>query len=679
MKRSAAAGVWSLAIANGRLFAENSGDVPGKWSFSPEVLVSGENTNLELRYMHGDETMPPNSYHRISIEPYSVKSLFHCHPSEEYKIVPYKGKLPNIKLEKGRVTGLGTILKFSFPDGLKPGENFALRLGNKEENGKIKAIVNPIPMKDIPVMVFSNLREKYIDTPLDDRRKMWDGLPGEINWFDAKWEIPKATVVADKAEKVRVFGPTLIEAGDKFDLKLSVVDRFDSKCNPVYKGEVTISENSNIKGLPEEAVFEDSDQSSKIIKDISISKPGTFRIKVKLESTGKEFESNPIVVKDKVEEPIYWGNIHNHNCYSECWGRSMDEFYSFARDISGLDFVSISDHRGTAPTKSGSAGRLLKWKLGYEVSRWDSWKDTIDTAAKYNEPGRFGALVGYETGGTTPEGRNFHMNVYYADMEMDNINTYFPSKRVNVDLRYEQLRKLDHVIFIPHKHGNYFPYKMLQTTKAKDGYPLTPGIEIYSDLGDAFSPYGTWEIDSLYGGKRGKIGISYQEAVEKGYKLSVIADSDSHTGLPGRRSAGGLTPSHDHPQGITAVRSSNLTRKDIIRSYQKRKTYGTTGKRIYLNISVNGSKMGESIHVEGPFEFKVEAAGTDTIESISLFNGMNLIEKKKPGKRDCELTFKCSPVGKDERPYYILLVQKDENRAWSTPIWIRKKSDSELT
>ncbi len=646
---------------------------PGKWQMSAEQFVSGENTTLEIRYINGDKPLPPNSYHRLSIEPLSVKSLFHCHPSEGFKIVPYKGNLSKIDFTLGDISGLGANVKISFPKGLKPKESFAIRIGNKTANGDVKAIVNPIPVKDLPAMVFSNLTgENLAKLDMSDRAKMWMAQSGEVSWFTQGWtnHIPKANIVAGPACALRVFGPTLVEANNAFNLRIAVTDKFDSRCEPVYTGSVKIESNDKIQNLPGNLTFERNDNCTKIIKGLKVKQPGTYRVKVMLDSSGKVFESNPIVVKDKVEETIYWGNIHNHNCYSECWGGTMERFYSFAKEISGFDFVSISDHMMKKPDEFGEMGRLFKWKTGRISTPIECWVDTVSTANKYNLPGEFAALVGYEWGGKTPERRGYHMNVYYGDAQVYNINKFFmPGKSEVTDL-YDLLKNLDNVMFIPHKHGVYFAYEVIEETVDKEGYPLTPGIEVYSDWGDAFSPYGTYEVDSRFGGIRSRRFMSYQEAIDKGYKLCVIADSDSHTGLPGRRLPGGITRHHDHPQGITAVISKQLSRNDIIRCYKQRKTYGTTGERIYMDVQANAVGMGEHLKVNDRFAITAEIAGTDIIESVSLYDGLKLIETKKPNAKDCSIVFDCSVPDNKERPYFIIAIQKDENRAWSTPIWI---------
>jgi hypothetical protein len=655
---------------------------PGQWSVNPGNLISGKEMQLELRYEHTGGDLPPGAYHRVLIEPLSVKSLFHCPPSTDMKLVEFKGALPAVKIEPQSVHGVGfREVRFAFPEGIKTGESFAVMLGNADQGGKITALINPVPVHNLTFEIYTGLDEKNASTAPEKSayKEPWNApQPGkEFDWQLKGWSdsLPKVNIEPAEATALRIFAPSLVRAGGQFDLRIAVTDNFDSRAYPVFTGKIFI-ENPQDFNLPDRTIdYAAKDRCSRIIKDISITKPGVYRLKARIENSDAVFESNPIVVREDVDKPIYWGNIHNHGQYSECWGDDLDTFYSFAREISGMDYVSLSDHLGCMPSRKGGAGRLLRWRLGHPVSPYESWKDTIETANRFISE-IFVTLIGYEWSSMDMG----HYNIYFADANMDNMDMIFTEKYADCGFELmEKLKKCDS-LFIPHKHADVFPYRPLQEVKNSAGKPLTPCIEVYSDWGDAFYPYGEWPEHSLYGGLRNSDAHSYLWGLEKGYRLGVLSDSDSHTGLPGRRNPGGIAPHHDHPQGLTAAVTADFTRQGIMNAFHDRSTYGTTGERIFLDVKVNGLSFGQTLRSDDDFAVHVEAAGTDFIESVILYDGIHVVAKKKfKNQRDIKCSFEGLKPSQTLRPFTVTLVQQDQNRAYSSPVWVIMKSLPELS
>jgi len=657
------------------------GIAPGTWSVFPNVLVSGETTNLELRYIQGSKPLPAGAYHRILIEPLSVKTLFHCPPSTDLEVVPYIGALPDVKLQPKPVHGVGfRDVKIIFPDGLKAGTSFAVVIGNKDSDGQVRALVNPVPVHNLTFEIYSGLSNKKTEFVKGEGYEDPWNKPQykEYDWQLMGWAyaLPRIDIMANKASALRLFAPSLVEPDKKFDLRIAVTDDFDSRAFPVYQDKVIIEPAKAVNGLINEVVFTLADSCTKLVKGLSISKPGIYRIKARLAEQQRIFESNPIVVRATVDASIYWGNIHNHGWYSECWGDNLDTFYGFARDISGMDFVGLSDHRGSLPRKGEGVSRLLRWRLGRQVDSLEAWMDTIEKANKYNEPPKFVTLFGYEWSSMDTG----HNNVYFAEASVESMERLFTSKYTDYGFTMRELLRKSDSLFIPHKHADVFPYATLVEMDNAAGKPLTPVIEVYSDWGDIFYPFGKWDPDSRFGGTRNKWAHSYLWALENGYHLAAIGDSDSHTGLPGRRNPGGIAPHHDHPQGLTAVMTNDYTREGITNAYQNRQVYATTGERIFLDVRSDSARMGDTLYTDERFSIEVEVAGTDLIESISLYDGLKLVAKKLPdNERDVVMSFDGLLPTSIVRPYVVAVVQKDENRAYATPIWVRRASVPDLT
>ena len=164
---------------------------------------------------------------------------------------------------------------------------------------------------------------------------------------------------------------------------------------------------------------------------------------------------------------VYWGDTHVHTAYSTDAGMfgnrlGPDEAYRFARGevvvssigvraklIRPLDFLVIADHAenlGLAPMIEESNADLLKTEFGRlahnlvksgkpdeAYAAWGAqmgagddplegldeltqsmWERLTTSAEKYNQPGVFTALIGYEWT-SSPDGNNLHRNVIFRD------------------------------------------------------------------------------------------------------------------------------------------------------------------------------------------------------------------------------------------------------------------------
>jgi hypothetical protein len=673
--------ICSLIVILSVVFSAEAGEVsPGKWTLSPDVLVAGEEVNLQLRYENGNIPLPVGSYHRVLIEPLSIKTFFHCPPSTDLAVVKFKGSLPQVELQPKPVNGVGfREVKMIFPKGLKANESFAIQIGNKQDDGSIKGLVNPISVSNLTFEIYSNLKGDSTGEEIASKGYVnpWNKTEyKELDWQIMGWDdsFPRVDIRGNKASALRVYGPSLIPVNEQFSLKIAVVDNFDNMAVPAFSGKVVLEKVGNVKGLPKRVKFSSRDKCSKIIKNLKITKSGIYRIKAKLDSSNKWVESNPIVVRKNVDTPVYWGNIHNHGQYSECWGTDLDTFFTFARDTSGMDFVAISDHLGSKPCQGCNVSRLLRWRVG-KADGLEAWKDTIKKATEYNDPGKFVTLFGYEWSSMDTG----HNNIYVPEAKLEEMDDYFTDRYTDYGFNMRKMLKDTEALFIPHIHADMMPYYTVVDMENSTGKSLTPVIEVYSDWGDAYFPYGQFDQHSKFGGCRNDRTESYLWAIDKGFKLGAIGDSDAHTGLPGNRTTGSTSPSHDHPQGLTAVRTSDYTRRGIMDAYHQRNVYGTTGERIFLEVKALDAIMGDELRADDPFDIHVEIAGTDQIEAVWLYRGLELIEEKKPvNQRDVTLSFKNIVPAEDEYGYVVAAVQKDGNRLYGTPIWVQKDSMPDL-
>ncbi len=201
------------------------------------------------------------------------------------------------------------------------------------------------------------------------------------------------------------------------------------------------------------------------------------------------------------------------------------------------------------------------------------WGRYLDTAEKYNDPGRFTALIGYEWT-STEGGNNLHRNVLYrdgADLARQ-MNPYTTAESFNPEDLWRWMETYEkttggRVLAIAHNgnlsNGTMFPDETNPATGraltgdyARNRIQWEPLYEItqikgdgeahpYLSPNDEFADYGTWDKNNLgphpkkeemlqreYAREAFKKGLQMEERLGTNpYKFGVVGSTDSHTGL----------------------------------------------------------------------------------------------------------------------------------------------------
>jgi len=322
---------------------------------------------------------------------------------------------------------------------------------------------------------------------------------------------------------------------------------------------------------------------------------------------------------------VYWGDTHLHTAVSVDAGTmnriGQEDAFRFARGEEvttthglqaklsrPLDFLVIADHAemyGLMPQLLSGDQDILSTEIG---KRWyeeltsgdsdklfatameivvslsgdeppiksdkavrDAWRNYTALADKYNDPGRFTALIGYEW--TAIGGDNLHRNVIFRGDSSDANKTVpfsqYDSK--NPEDVWKHLAAFEketgaEVLAIPH-NGNLSNGRMFRV-ETFDGQPLTkelaalraqyePLVEATQIKGDSethpflspndeFADYETWDKSNL-NGTEAKTDDMFQweytrEALKTGlklgdklgvnpYKFGMIGSTDAHTSL----------------------------------------------------------------------------------------------------------------------------------------------------
>jgi len=327
-------------------------------------------------------------------------------------------------------------------------------------------------------------------------------------------------------------------------------------------------------------------------------------------------------------EGVYWGDTHLHTNFSSDSGMlgntlGPEEAYRFARGeevrsaagmrarlIRPLDFLVVADHAenlGLAPMIAESNPELLKNEFGRRVhdlvkagkgreafQTWIAeavtvnkdpinnprmtrtvWERQIGYAEKYNEPGRFTALIGFEWSSiaTREAPGNLHRVVIFKD-GADKARQVLPFSTVDSNDQENLWKYLaayedetgGSVLAIAHNgnvsNGQMFSIERLNGEPIDRAYAETrmrfePLYEVTQMKGDGeahpflspndeFADYGTWDKGDIAGLKPKQdwmlqyeyartalqLGLQLEEKLGfNPYKFGMIGSTDAHTSL----------------------------------------------------------------------------------------------------------------------------------------------------
>ena len=469
--------------------------------------------------------------------------------------------------------------------------------------------------------------------------------------FELHSDPPTIVARSGPAAELLVSGPSTLVVGQPAELHLAVVDLL---ANPdaSFEGEIQLQIAEGEADLPAHVQFQ-SQRGWETVK-FTPRRAGILRFTATGLRRVLRAESNPIKVYDRApERKLYWGDLHSHTHYS--WDGVGSGSFDYARYVAALDFYAMADHSRTE-REGFTRG------LGPHV-----WEEYTALNDRYNDPGRFVALHAYEASFGSPYG---HHNVYFRGEP----GPLLAPGNITLPELWKALTAGE-ALTIPH-HPGKFPRPVSWEFHDPE---LRRNIEIYSahGLSEAYDPTHplAFEQSNFAGPGRSAVGPQFaQDAWIAGLELSAIAASDDHRSRPGR------------PHwGLAAVRATGLTRAEIFDGLYQRLTYATTGARILLEFSINGSPMGEQVSVSSPPRLKIEAHGTAPIETLKVLRysktdrGFKVIYRIHPDSSDFFWHTNDNSFQEDSI-YYVRLRQSGMVRdrismAWSSPIWV-KASDS---
>lgn len=384
---------------------------------------------------------------------------------------------------------------------------------------------------------------------------------------------PEIEIVPDKATQLKIVSPTQVKIDTSFEALIKIEDRYGNPCR-YQNGVFVIQKNPMIQGVPKKVKF----KNGKAILKLKIVNKGVYFIDADFGNiSGK---SNPIVVLEKPKFNHYWADLHAQS--EETVGTNdVVDYFNFAKNYA---FIDVASHQAN------------DFQVTTEL--WEKINQTTKTINKENE---FIAFPGYEWSGNTHLGGD--RNVIYQEENspifrsshalVDDFEDIANDAPTTKDL-FKKL-KSKRVIVFAHVGGRYAELSI-------HNEKIERSIEIHSS-------WGTFEW-------------FFHDALRKGYRIGVVANSDGHKGRPGASYPGSFH--FGSLGGLTCIMASDLSRKKIFKALLNRHCYATTGARIYLDVSFSVARkdgiLGDIIKTRGIPKLKVVCAGTASIDRIEIWN-----------------------------------------------------------
>ncbi len=335
---------------------------------------------------------------------------------------------------------------------------------------------------------------------------------------------------------------------------------------------------------------------------------------------------------------LYFGDLHEHSDFSVCErtrDETPDQSYQMMRDLLRVDFGGLTDHGkcfnpylwhylGKLTRANHDAGRFLTF-LAQE------WTSSNETRSKQYPFGYYG-----------------HRNLIFEDAAFPN---WYNAAEGQDPRSHRKILERDgaEYVLIPHQLADTGNVPMDWSFHDESHEPVA---EIYQMRG-SYECKGCLQEARLAGPR----GYFIQDAWEKGIVIGVIA-----------------SPDHEGGAGKAAVYAPELSRRAILDAIRNRSTYATTGAKIFLDVRVNGMFMGQvKDHVSiAPIEVEVHVDCPRRIKRVDVLRNNRTIFTARGAKNRMRFRYLDDEVSEGRVFYYVRVVQRDGEMAWSSPVWLHR-------
>ncbi|MBW7874600.1 MAG: DUF3604 domain-containing protein [Candidatus Cloacimonetes bacterium] len=348
--------------------------------------------------------------------------------------------------------------------------------------------------------------------------------------------------------------------------------------------------------------------------------------------------------------PVFFGDLHVHTAFSDARiPVNPDQALKYARFTSLLDFAAITDH----------AENVFREPLTErEIAL------THHAIMEHTIPLEFSAFFGFEWTSTwnNPDSAFGHRNVIYPDL---NPNVFSSDQYPDLSEMYQACKDCIGIVHHPMMIWGGYSFK-------------SPVISGFEGPVEVFSTHGNFEKHLPSHSPWFRKDSSVQEGLKRGWKMRLMASSDTHFGHPGLVRFPELSLHDLDGGGVIGVFAPKNTKENIYAAIQKGTFYGTTGPQILL-LPSDSESLSQI--------FPLEVHGTAPIASLhlveiypqGLYEQTILLNQNTPldliqvlhqhDKKTISLLANMRPCT-DCLGYYTKIVQEDGHMAYIGPVWI---------
>jgi len=418
---------------------------------------------------------------------------------------------------------------------------------------------------------------------------------------------PAFDLVPGPATRWKAILPSLAVVGEPFRLAVVAEDAWG---NPTADaaGALELLSSQPLRGLPAGITIGEGD-GPRVIENLVADRAGDLDLTVR--ANGQLVaQANPLRIVTAAPLRRYWADLHGQSGETIGMG-TAEEYFRYARDKAFVDMVG---HQGN----------------DFQIT--DAfWKELNALTAAFDRPGQFVCLPGYEWSGNTGmggdrnvffrrEGRPIRRSSHILVEGETSTEAIYTADKLFEFLSGEDCRVIAHV------GGRYADVKY-----AHDGR-VERSVEVHS----------TW----------GTFEWILHDAFEKGFRVGVVCHSDDHKGRPGATTPGAST--FGAIGGLSCYFMPELTRDGLFEALRRRRHYGTTGTRLFLDVrgtfehdvvgfsedpklgpaqelTVRAAAMGDIIRPKTvPMKLSVEVIGTAPVDRVDVLHGTQIVQSGRP-------------------------------------------------